>query len=113
MGSPAREALEVLSASPHAVTSTRPVPIKEVKDIYRSRARRNAQRGNPISGFDGLMANLDVWPYESVVVTSLPAPYGAFVVFTDADITHLAGILEPSKRTAREAQEAPATLAAS
>lgn len=79
--------------APLSFNATGPVPIQQLRSIYRLRAERNEQNGNSIQGFGELMAGLDSISTGEVVVYSWQTPQTTFAVFTNAELTKVIGVL--------------------
>lgn len=91
--------------------STRPLPIKQIKDIYGVRAQINQRKGSPILGFEELLGSLEVSDEECICVHSLTkSNHQLCVVFTDASLKKVFGVLTwPTSKLHTETE----TLAAS
>jgi len=74
--------------------ASHPVSLREVKDIYRFRARRNENMGKSILGFPVLIAGLDAFSGDAVVVYSVHSDAGPYKIFADEDCMEIAGILK-------------------
>ncbi len=90
-------------------TASGPVALREVKDIFRFRARRNESMGEPIKGFKELIEGLDAFSSDAVVIYSIDSDSGPYKVFADARRTEFAGVLkfpkEPFAKTSSALSE--------
>ncbi len=75
-------------------TESRPIALREVKDIYRFRAGRNANMGEPIKGFKELIEGLDTFTDDAVVIYSIESAAGPYKIFANAARTMFAGVLK-------------------
>ena len=95
-----------------AFDTTRPIPTKELIDIYRVRASLNQRRGSPIAGFDELLEGLEAFGNEQVRIHGLSKPDQMFVIFTDASVEELIGVLtKPAIKTRPELEALAAAVA--
>ena len=81
-------------------TMSRPVALREVKDIFHFRARHNEKIGEPIKGFPELIAGLDAFSSDMVVLYSVVFEEDSYKIFADADGKEIAGILKFPKKPA-------------
>ena len=82
------------STNGQVVEQTRPIAIREVRDIFRSRARRNESLGGPIQGFPELMEGLEAFTADAVVIYSVHSETGSYKIFADESLSQLAGVLK-------------------
>jgi hypothetical protein len=92
-GSEIARACEQILQQPRAGVSSFAIPLKNARHIYLTRASLNAERGNPIKGFDELARALKVETSPSVEIHSVEAGPELFMVFTTVDLSRLLGIL--------------------
>ena len=82
--------------------ATGPVAIREVRQIFRQRARHNESIGSPIEGFPDLVNGLEAFTAEAVVIYMIYFDEGDYGVFANAGQTELAGVLKFPKTTAAQ-----------
>ena len=97
---------QLLQELPHnqGCEASNPVPLRQLRDIYRQRARHIARISYPIAGFPELVSGLEVFRGDAVTIFQIHFDTGDYAVFADPALSELAGILKFPKKTA--AQEA-------
>ncbi len=85
-------------ASGLVFTESSPIALREIKNIYRLRAKRNENMGEPIQGFQELICGLDAFSADAVVIYSAEFASGSYKVFADAARTEMAGVLKWPKQ---------------
>ncbi len=102
------QCLSALHTTPGSHHVTGPVPVQNIRSIYRLRAANNIRQGSPIQGFDALLTGLDAMTSGAVLIHSVKTPEHNFLAFTDGSTAHLAGVL----RLPVKARESSAAVAA-
>jgi len=76
------------------------IPLDGAKDIFSRRGRRNQKLGNPISGFEYLLKNLDSTNVQTILIHEMvDNNEREYRIFTDPEITKLIGLLKfPKER---------------
>ena len=92
--------------------ATRPIPIQNIRSIYRLRSIHNEKRGEPIKGFPELVQGLYKFAGESIVVYSLDSDTVWYWIFADAAQEEFAGILKFPKTSSKPALPAQSELQA-
>ncbi len=113
------ELLKLLAGSEHAplaqqllqempdnqgLDASNSIPWRQVRDIYRQRARHIERIGYPIDGFPELVRGLEAFGGGEVTIFQIRFDTGDYAVFADAALSELAGVLKFPKKT--DAQEA-------
>lgn len=99
----AQQLLQELSSN-QGFDPTPPIALRQVRDIYRQRARHIKTTGYPIHGFPALVKGLEAFTGDAITIYNVRFDSGDYAVFADAGLSELAGVLKFPKRTA--AQEA-------
>lgn len=73
--------------------STFDLSLERTRDVYYLRGELNAERGHPIKGFEGLVANLQKETEPMIGIHSIEVGPREFQLFTDSAVTRLIGIL--------------------
>ncbi len=84
--------------------ASNPIPWRQVRDIYRQRARHIERIGYPTNGFPELVSGLEAFGGDEVTIFQVRFDTGDYAVFADSALSELAGVLKFPKKTA--AQEA-------
>ncbi len=82
--------------------ATGPIALRQIRDIYRQRARHIERTRYPIYGFPELVNGLDKFTGDAITIFHVRFDTGDYAIFADADQTELAGILKFPKRTAAQ-----------
>lgn len=81
---------------------TGPIPLQQVRDIYKQRARHIERTGYPVAGFPELVSGLEAFSGDAVAVFQVHFDTGDYVVFADPPLSELAGVLKFPKKTAAQ-----------
>jgi hypothetical protein len=76
-----------------------PTPIREVKELYTFRGKRAEEKGQPIYGFEALLANLGNTGEEFVAGHMVEGDRYTFTIFTDPPVEKLFGIITIDEST--------------
>ena len=74
--------------------ATGPIPLREVRDIYRQRARHIERTGYPVHGFPQLVKGLEAFTGDTITIFTVHFDSGDYSVFADAALSELAGVLK-------------------
>jgi hypothetical protein len=80
--------------------ATGPILLRQVRDIYRQRARHIERDGYPIYGFPELVNGLDKFTGDAITIFHVRFDTGDYAIFADAALSELAGVLKFPKKTA-------------
>lgn len=93
-------------------SATRPIPIQNVRSIYRLRSTRNESRGEPVKGFPELMLGLYKFSGEEIVIYSVDSGTASYIIFADAAQEEFAGVLKFPQANREQASVAQSELQA-
>lgn len=85
--------LDALNNESLTITSTAPVPLEEIRDIYTVRAKIDEKRGSRVIGYKELIPKLCSERSEAVTVHVIETSKQNYLVFTTPSMTRLIGIL--------------------
>ena len=92
-GSLARQLWDDLPRLQPGIRSSRLIPVKELRGVYRIRETINRRKGNFIQGFPELVSGLDAFQGD-VFLHSFNTVQGMrWLVFSDETVSHLIGVL--------------------
>ena len=91
---------QIMQADKVRLSAAGVLPLKQVIDIYSTRARINAKRSGRIKGYDTLLPALESADVSSIKLQSFELLDRHLVVFSDESISHLFGVLNCPKKKA-------------
>lgn len=74
--------------------SRKSLPIRNTRDIYYARAKRDKANGNKIKGFEMLIDRLRSTSASEISIHKTEADKTKYFIFTDPEISELLGVLE-------------------